>query len=528
MITAMGLSGTLWPIHLKPLQDELLSSWMIRLAHAHGLKVMSLCTLLFGYRRPIWNRDIDKFAPPEILEKMSQITGTPPETVFGTTLKELEGRAFEKFNPNGNTRWTLPLGIYHRKRRGFGLQFCPQCLKEDSAPYFRRAWRVGFITACTRHNLMLMDRCPSCQAPVAPHRVDMMNRTYYPGERHISRCTCCGVNLENAEITGQADSRILSAQLVWEQAINNGWIDWAGNTSMYAFLFFDGLRAICTGLTKKSDRNRLSNSLQSIQKIAKDWPVNGIEHAPVQARHALLAEVVDLLKNWPDNLLIAAKNSNLRYSSLSEYQNNLPFWYDGVLRKHLKHHPAPITHTEVDSIVNAIEFRNGRFHNHLARKLYGRDLSRHKKHYSHPPVSFDTYEQLLASIDHEIAGTLDKTRRLELLRNKVMFAVGRVLHLSISELSEITIEDVRVIMPTRVPSSFVESPTTLLQARAWAEWYFENVRPYLQPNSMETKLFTSLMTRRGLKRSAISAVFNKAVKTSHLHRSISCYSSWGY
>ena len=28
------LSGTIWPIHPKPLPDELLTSWMVRIARA--------------------------------------------------------------------------------------------------------------------------------------------------------------------------------------------------------------------------------------------------------------------------------------------------------------------------------------------------------------------------------------------------------------------------------------------------------------------------------------------------------------
>jgi hypothetical protein len=30
------LTGKVWPVHLKPQEDELLSSWLTRLALAHG------------------------------------------------------------------------------------------------------------------------------------------------------------------------------------------------------------------------------------------------------------------------------------------------------------------------------------------------------------------------------------------------------------------------------------------------------------------------------------------------------------
>ncbi len=37
----MSFTGTLWPVHLKPQEDELLSSWLTRLALAHGQTVAS-------------------------------------------------------------------------------------------------------------------------------------------------------------------------------------------------------------------------------------------------------------------------------------------------------------------------------------------------------------------------------------------------------------------------------------------------------------------------------------------------------
>lgn len=43
-----GLTESLWPIRYKPYRDELLTSWLIRLAWGHGLKVQTFCNLVFG------------------------------------------------------------------------------------------------------------------------------------------------------------------------------------------------------------------------------------------------------------------------------------------------------------------------------------------------------------------------------------------------------------------------------------------------------------------------------------------------
>lgn len=45
-------------------------------------------------------------------------------------------------------------------------RWCPQCLHEDRAtgttPYFRLAWDVGTVTACSRHKCRLAQLCPDC------------------------------------------------------------------------------------------------------------------------------------------------------------------------------------------------------------------------------------------------------------------------------------------------------------------------------------------------------------------------------
>jgi hypothetical protein len=38
----------IWPVHLQPLNDELLSSWMIRLAHGNGYKAHDFYAHYFG------------------------------------------------------------------------------------------------------------------------------------------------------------------------------------------------------------------------------------------------------------------------------------------------------------------------------------------------------------------------------------------------------------------------------------------------------------------------------------------------
>lgn len=192
-----GFATSLWPIRYKPLPDELLSCWLVRLAHGHGLKVQTFCNLIFGNHRQVWNRDIDRLVPTWLIDELCSKTGTSREMAWNTTLRVYEGVLYPKFRMSGALHWILALKMYHRKREGYGLQFCPTCLTEDAISYFRKRWRVAFNTVCTWHGTMLLDRCPKCSVAIAVHRLDM-TRPDAIEIGPLSCCHACGFDLRNA------------------------------------------------------------------------------------------------------------------------------------------------------------------------------------------------------------------------------------------------------------------------------------------------------------------------------------------
>jgi hypothetical protein len=199
-----GFTSSLWPIRYKPLPDELLSCWLVRLAHGHGLKVQTFCNLTFGSRRQVWNRDIDRLAPAWLIDELCCRTGTSHDVALNTTLRAYEGLLYRHFQSAGALPWILTLKTYHRKRRGFGLQFCPTCLAEDSVPYFRKRWRVACLTRCQKHGILLLDRCPSCATAVAVHRIDMANSSRIENIG-LSYCHACGFDLRNGPTTAPSN-----------------------------------------------------------------------------------------------------------------------------------------------------------------------------------------------------------------------------------------------------------------------------------------------------------------------------------
>ncbi len=159
----------LWPWRPRPQADELLSSWLRRIALGNSAKLHSFCHAVWPGLQ-IWNRDIDGLAPPRLMEGLVAHTGVDAQVAELTTFRPWVGTLFEEVRVTGATQWLLPVGIHHRTRRRPGQQWCPLCLTEDAEPYYRRRWRLAIASTCPRHGLVLADSCHDCGAPAVPHR----------------------------------------------------------------------------------------------------------------------------------------------------------------------------------------------------------------------------------------------------------------------------------------------------------------------------------------------------------------------
>lgn len=92
------------------------------------------------------------------------------------TLTGWAGVTSRAMNVKGVYHWINCVGVYHRRRRRYGLGFCPLCLAENRC--FQRQWRLSFWTVCPIHRVLLSDGCPRCDEPVRAHG-------------HVLDITCC-------------------------------------------------------------------------------------------------------------------------------------------------------------------------------------------------------------------------------------------------------------------------------------------------------------------------------------------------
>ncbi|MER9048275.1 TniQ family protein [Mesorhizobium sp. M0923] len=140
---------------VDPLPDELLSSWLHRLAIANGIAPRAFAGVL-GLGDGMWSPRLDLLLPLEIAALLLDQSGVPHEAIspMATT-----GCAF--------TPLLLPLRENAHRNRSTWMQYCPRCLADDDAPYFRRRWRLATRISCFVHGCGLRDRCPACRHGIA-------------------------------------------------------------------------------------------------------------------------------------------------------------------------------------------------------------------------------------------------------------------------------------------------------------------------------------------------------------------------
>ncbi|WP_413993796.1 TniQ family protein [Labrys okinawensis] len=171
-----------WPVTVVPQADELLSSWLHRLAHANGVPPRAFARVL-RRNSGMWSPALDFRLPSDTAKLLSANTGIAPDELAAMMLPHALPRQL-----------LLPLRNGGHRTDSTWLQFCSYCLAEDAQPYFRRRWRLATRVSCSKHSCRLRDRCPSCQSCIAVFDQAELVPQHY--------CARCGYDLRRAPRIG--------------------------------------------------------------------------------------------------------------------------------------------------------------------------------------------------------------------------------------------------------------------------------------------------------------------------------------
>lgn len=330
------LSGQVWPAHPQPQEDELLTSWLIRSARANATKLHTF-TQITAPGHDVWNRDIDKSASDDLLEAMTHKTGLTLGTLRGLTLRSYEGRLYRKLNTNGNCAWLLSLGVYHRERKRHGLQVCPKCLAE-SVPYYRKRWRLGFVTVCSKHRIRLLDACPKCKRPIVFHRRDFGNDKVMPSTKPITLCFNCGYDLRRSRRRKLADEDVLAFQEKLLRTLSSSYATLPEHGKIESVAYFDGVRQLLTVLMGLRHAGPFASYVaERVGVCTSDYDLNDtsndLEYQPLVNRHRLMKMAVWLFEDWPKRFIRAYAQVGMAPSYVLADVDDVPAWLEDTVNE---------------------------------------------------------------------------------------------------------------------------------------------------------------------------------------------------
>ncbi len=179
-----------YPNFVRSEPGEVLSSWLVRSALHYGMDPLSLTSLIW----PEWRAllcDIDRGLSPEATSLLERFTGAEPAHINSLMLSGSYSALFiDGLSASSMLPWVVSRGSRGRVCL-MGMPYCPQCLVEDSVPYFRQAWRMAFTIACIRHRCQLRSSCWHCGCAVQYSLLSAENV-------HLDCCWRCGANLSEA------------------------------------------------------------------------------------------------------------------------------------------------------------------------------------------------------------------------------------------------------------------------------------------------------------------------------------------
>ncbi|MBU1247861.1 MAG: TniQ family protein, partial [Proteobacteria bacterium] len=217
----------MWPIRLPVQKDESLQSWLIRSAYALGLTPDDLVSIVLGKRLKIFDIDLD--ITNEEIETLSGLSGMPQQHLFNATLSEFINSIAHLCSKN-KYKWITT--YLERKQKSRKVVFCPLCLSSDEVPYLRRRWRFAFETYCTKHRILLIDRCTKCDYLFSVDDICLYDKTKL-------NCSNCGLKISKMKVN---DKLSLPRVCLYTKAMEPLIID------NHSLTFFDKLHILITFL----------------------------------------------------------------------------------------------------------------------------------------------------------------------------------------------------------------------------------------------------------------------------------------
>ncbi|XPV68811.1 MAG: TniQ family protein [Halarcobacter sp.] len=309
----------------KPLKDELLSSWLTRVAFEHQRDLSSFISLFIRHQgSTIARADIDFLYDEKLFKQLARKSHLSDKEIYQMSLRSEEGHLFI-CSENGLYP-PFQIRKLTDKRTHHALMYCPKCLAEEKIPYFRKKWRYNFYNACPKHKIFLTDRCWRCYTKIE-----------FPKIKHLKElCFCynCEKDLrETITISIQSNHKYGLKAIEWfEKGLNKGYfiINKQKVKSVFIFESFTKLRFLL-GKKQKLDLEAfpLIEEYKDICKKLEKY--NSKKALSIYKEFVLTSMVYYLFQNYPNNLIDFSKQNHFTHRDFVHGFKDIPFWYKELI-----------------------------------------------------------------------------------------------------------------------------------------------------------------------------------------------------
>lgn len=307
------------PGYIPPEDNELLSSWIFRLARSHKMKPFSF--VKYCLEEPaLWNRDCDKFYNKKLANLLTTITPLSLNKINSLHLISYQGILYNSNINSAFTEGILNVGIQHRMRKNKGLLACPICLGKKE--YYKKNWRLVSSIVCTECNCNLIDECPNCKMPIVFQRLDIGKKDIYD-EKPMYLCWNCNFDLRIEYQLVDKNSNYINFQKYINKTLQYGY----NNQTQYSFEYF----TVLFSLLRKS-RSKSTRSFRLREAFIKEFSINSNEFSihnfelSLDLRRELLPLIYELLSDLDNKFIPFCEKYFIRYSDVRSDGEQLPFW----------------------------------------------------------------------------------------------------------------------------------------------------------------------------------------------------------
>lgn len=405
-----------WAVRPKPQDDELLSSWVTRIANANGISPFQLWKILVSELEieGISNSDlkveywgIDDIVDENIFNLLSERTSTVVERVKGLSLESFSVIELQPLTSRRHNMWILP-------RKGTsnstlaGIQFCPECLSEDLIPYFRRKWRLSFVFSCLKHKRLLFDRCPKCHRSLKFFVSELKEK--HQVNKTFLTCCYCKYDLRKAKLYRK--KKLDEQEILIQSTLLNAFYSeeiYINNKKVHAFLYFVVIDTLINILIKDYYRDIILPEICryfNLDYTPIDFKDNykSFEVLGVYERRLITMIVGQMLDDWPNNFVKFCQcnfpvwhielnediRGNLTYSGSLLNMHYLPDWFFNSIKEPL----LGVINKEMFVSKKLSELKDKKVVRYIKSELVSRYSEKYKRfrfHRTRPRVIVETW-----------------------------------------------------------------------------------------------------------------------------------------